>query len=128
MSNIVFFKKKTAYEMRIIDWSSDVFSSDLHDADPQCDRGAFAAHPAEQRAEGRNRRRQHRALGRGRKRQGDSVDRLRQAEAEEAEADKRQHRSEESRVEQERGSRCRSWWKPDYKTKRHNKQNNTLKT
>src|SRR3546814_7166225 len=24
-----FFKQKTAYEMRIIDWSSDVFSSDL---------------------------------------------------------------------------------------------------
>src|SRR3546814_7468631 len=27
----VFFKQKTAYEMRIIDWSSDVFSSDLPD-------------------------------------------------------------------------------------------------
>src|SRR3546814_6015134 len=26
---IVFFKQKTAYEMRISDWSSDVFSSDL---------------------------------------------------------------------------------------------------
>src|SRR3546814_2993847 len=26
---IVFFKKKTAYEMRISDWSSDVCSSDL---------------------------------------------------------------------------------------------------
>src|SRR3546814_21165204 len=26
---IFFFKKKTAYEMRISDWSSDVFSSDL---------------------------------------------------------------------------------------------------
>src|SRR3546814_7846238 len=25
----VFFKQKTAYEMRISDWSSDVFSSDL---------------------------------------------------------------------------------------------------
>src|SRR3546814_17951159 len=25
-----FFKQKTAYEMRIIDWSSDVCSSDLH--------------------------------------------------------------------------------------------------
>src|SRR3546814_3411929 len=28
-----FFKQKTAYEMRISDWSSDVCSSDL---DPQC--------------------------------------------------------------------------------------------
>src|SRR3546814_7029292 len=28
---ILFFKQKTAYEVRISDWSSDVFSSDLHD-------------------------------------------------------------------------------------------------
>src|SRR3546814_1312881 len=28
-----FFKQKTAYEMRISDWSSDVCSSDLHIAD-----------------------------------------------------------------------------------------------
>src|SRR3546814_9791644 len=28
-----FFKQKTAYEMRISDWSSDVCSSDLHDHD-----------------------------------------------------------------------------------------------
>src|SRR3546814_9512186 len=30
--NIFFFKQKTAYEMRISDWSSDVCSSDLFDA------------------------------------------------------------------------------------------------
>src|SRR3546814_5680462 len=29
-SRCFFFKQKTAYEMRIIDWSSDVCSSDLH--------------------------------------------------------------------------------------------------
>src|SRR3546814_5524133 len=29
-----FFKQKTAYEMRISDWSSDVCSSDLDDVDP----------------------------------------------------------------------------------------------
>src|SRR3546814_8459161 len=29
-----FFKQKTAYEMRISDWSSDVCSSDLHDVSP----------------------------------------------------------------------------------------------
>src|SRR3546814_3034429 len=28
---LCFFKQKTAYEMRISDWSSDVCSSDLHD-------------------------------------------------------------------------------------------------
>src|SRR3546814_10338063 len=31
-----FFKQKTAYEMRISDWSSDVCSSDLVQADEQC--------------------------------------------------------------------------------------------
>src|SRR3546814_4714995 len=30
-----FFKQKTAYEMRISDWSSDVCSSDLSDAQPK---------------------------------------------------------------------------------------------
>src|SRR3546814_6614524 len=41
-----FFKQKTAYEMRISDWSSDVCSSDLADGDRQAwpdDR----AHPAQ---------------------------------------------------------------------------------
>src|SRR3546814_2601609 len=31
MHNVCFFKQKTAYEMRISDWSSDVCSSDLID-------------------------------------------------------------------------------------------------
>src|SRR3546814_7521393 len=31
-----FFKQKTAYEMRISDWSSDVCSSDLPDAGSHC--------------------------------------------------------------------------------------------
>src|SRR3546814_5596546 len=35
---VFFFKQKTAYEMRISDWSSDVCSSDLH-----CDGGRRAA-------------------------------------------------------------------------------------
>src|SRR3546814_10594914 len=30
MLSLFFFKQKTAYEMRISDWSSDVCSSDLH--------------------------------------------------------------------------------------------------
>src|SRR3546814_2637470 len=29
---VFFFKQKTAYEMRISDWSSDVCSADLHDS------------------------------------------------------------------------------------------------
>src|SRR3546814_10429081 len=32
---VFFFKQKTAYEMRISDWSSDVCSSDLHDGSSQ---------------------------------------------------------------------------------------------
>src|SRR3546814_6302092 len=30
LMSLFFFKQKTAYEMRISDWSSDVCSSDLH--------------------------------------------------------------------------------------------------
>src|SRR3546814_7437288 len=33
-----FFKQKTAYEMRISDWSSDVCSSDLHFGGSACDK------------------------------------------------------------------------------------------
>src|SRR3546814_1957733 len=31
---VLFFKRRTAYDMRIIDWSSDVCSSDLPDGGP----------------------------------------------------------------------------------------------
>src|SRR3546814_6084239 len=37
-----FFKQKTAYEMRISDWSSDVFSSDLWSSEPRPGRSFFA--------------------------------------------------------------------------------------
>src|SRR3546814_8557798 len=37
-----FFKQKTAYELRISDWSSDVCSSDLYNAGP----GRYAAYAA----------------------------------------------------------------------------------
>src|SRR3546814_11426940 len=35
---VFFFKQKTAYEMRISDWSSDVCSSDLVGEQPDCQR------------------------------------------------------------------------------------------
>src|SRR3546814_9452399 len=38
-----FFKQKTAYEMRISDWSSDVCSSDLHIRGRNADRITVAA-------------------------------------------------------------------------------------
>src|SRR3546814_8741046 len=44
VSFFFFFKQKTAYEMRISDWSSDVCSSDLHHcAQPVMDRFGVTA-------------------------------------------------------------------------------------
>src|SRR3546814_14059276 len=52
---IFFFKQKTAYEMRISDWSSDVCSSDLREA--QYDQGNHEGHrPAGQVEAGQHRR------------------------------------------------------------------------
>src|SRR3546814_4296624 len=45
-----FFKQKTAYEMRISDWSSDVCSSDLFVADPYVEPG-FTREPVERRVD-----------------------------------------------------------------------------
>src|SRR3546814_9962526 len=53
-----FFKQKTAYEMRISDWSSDVCSSDLAGAD-RTDEDGKAAHFPDQRLG----QELHRALG-----------------------------------------------------------------
>src|SRR3546814_7537049 len=39
MSSIFFFRQKTAYDMRISDWSSDVCSSDLGGSATQGERG-----------------------------------------------------------------------------------------
>src|SRR3546814_6659639 len=93
-----FFKQKTAYEMRISDWSSDVCSSDLlaagHDHDDhrdgvgeQEDLGADEAHVVRVEAAGHA----------GHRRADDG----------------RQHeRSEERRVGKECVSTCRSRWSP----------------
>src|SRR3546814_13163691 len=40
-----FFKQKTAYEMRISDWSSDVCSSDLLLVDRRVDRAGYRGQP-----------------------------------------------------------------------------------
>src|SRR3546814_4017440 len=40
-----FFKQKTAYEMRISDWSSDVCSSDLEATTPEATTGDIIAKP-----------------------------------------------------------------------------------
>src|SRR3546814_19466293 len=84
-----FFKQKTAYEMRISDWSSDVCSSDLNGGSALAPR-----RPAGQRDRGDQRERRH-----ARHQQ------LRPA-------GHRRLRSEERRVGKECVSTCRSRWSP----------------
>src|SRR3546814_19689206 len=67
-----FFKQKTAYEMRISDWSADVCSSDLRQARRERRAAAGAAGPASDRelrpgdvAEQRRQRSGHGAAGLG---------------------------------------------------------------
>src|SRR3546814_4543199 len=51
--SVLFFKQKTAYEMRISDWSSDVCSSDLcRNASPQSLRRRWKERPFKLRADG----------------------------------------------------------------------------
>src|SRR3546814_5183110 len=92
-----FFKQKTAYEMRISDWSSDVCSSDLAvEIEPQ----PFARRDADMAAIGaRDRRmlRVHRQVG--------DMDDIAGVAA-------KRDRSEERRVGKECVSTCRSRWSP----------------
>src|SRR3546814_9225449 len=80
-----FFKQKTAYEMRISDWSSDVCSSDLHPAvgiPSEASTAGARTHPVR------------------RCRAGDNP------------LPGKVHRSEERRVGKECVSTCRSRWSP----------------
>src|SRR3546814_4388156 len=94
-----FFKQKTAYEMRISDWSSDVCSSDLWPAGP--------------RAGGR-----HADGGDADRRIGASDERIRRRTPRRLLPDGRVpgllglDRSEERRVGKECVSTCRSRWSP----------------
>src|SRR3546814_6550446 len=103
-----FFKQKTAYEMRISDWSSDVCSSDLH---AQHLRIAIAMHalvadlamhPGQRGAE----RRAHERLGKPVERPG--VPHSDEIGLEGMHVDG--HRSEERRVGKECLSTSSSWW------------------
>src|SRR3546814_2319808 len=106
-----FFKQKTAYEMRISDWSSDVCSSDLHAAavrrDQPVDVVALIG-GISRRAEGRQHILRHQLGHRLPFRVGE---------------DPIFPRSEERRVGKECVSTCRSRWSPYHlkKKKRHNK-------
>src|SRR3546814_16752730 len=89
------FKQKTAYEMRISDWSSDVCSSDLQAVAAGAG-DAFARERVEHRVQPLRRRAQRGEVRRvaGRLPRGQSV------------------RSEERRVGKECVSTCRSRWSP----------------
>src|SRR3546814_1599582 len=94
---VFFFKQKTAYEMRISDWSSDVCSSDLLGAAEPGHRGRRADHDVavgRLDVDARGAELEQCALGRR-----DQFRRLTQ-------------RSEERRVGKECVSTCRSRWSP----------------
>src|SRR3546814_10043872 len=86
-----FFKQKTAYEMRISDWSSDVCSSDL-------------------------RRRQQEEL---RRQEEERLARIEKERQEREERQRRELRSDERRVGKECVSTCSSRWWPSHYKKKH---------
>src|SRR3546814_13547104 len=119
-----FFKQKTAYEMRISDWSSDVCSSDL-------DRVALRARYAA-RADRPARRRRGRGYGEQSAPAHPAGDRgaradLRQIGADPRHARRPAGRSEERRVGKECVSTCRSRWLPEQSKKKRNTIRHTSK-
>src|SRR3546814_14287831 len=117
------FKQKTAYEMRISDWSSDVCSSDLQ---PGNDLG---------RGEGCWRKADHESGERARQagkdharqRKENQASRPPRQKGQQGHADgcagQREERSEERRVGKGCVSTCKSRWSPDhYKKTRPSKQ------
>src|SRR3546814_8048720 len=95
-----FFKQKTAYEMRISDWSSDVCSSDLGSA--RRDHVVLARDSGEQLVIGVDEQ-LHAFIEQ-------SCDNL--GERQLQRIDRREYRSEERRVGKECVSTCRSRWSP----------------
>src|SRR3546814_16999659 len=108
-----FFKQKTAFEMRISDWSSDVCSSDL--ACRPAHRDARRAIPARRDPGG--------VAGRRAGARGVRVRRCRCRRARRPALPARAARSEERRVGKECVSTCRSRWSP-YHYKKKTKYNN----
>src|SRR3546814_2724138 len=94
LSSVFFFKHKTAYELRISDWSTDVCSSDLHG---YCHQNQRAAH------------RRRAGLAQMRRR-AIAANRLAAAQCAKAANHHRPHSSEERRVGKEWVSTCRSRW------------------
>src|SRR3546814_6895750 len=100
-SYLFFFKQKTAYDMRISDWSSDVCSSDLraaqgaHGTCPWC---IFRLPHEDNRSNSNTRRKDEGTAGNS--------------------CQPARRRSEESRVGKECVSTCRSRWSPSHSTQK----------
>src|SRR3546814_18282117 len=104
-----FFKQKTAYEMRISDWSSDVCSSDLDRQEERRD----GEHPRGSQA-GADRVLVTNATGR---------DRLGQRGTDTEAVQRDEQRSEERRVGKECVSTCSTRWSPYHKNNNRNIHN-----
>src|SRR3546814_17369182 len=128
VDRVFFFKQKTAYEMRISDWSSDVCSSDLPRPTVLVCGGCGENHPHPTLPlKGRASSGGLRATGsESAEAIGECLDRLAGAGdggVEELQVAARVRdtvrQSEERRVGKERGSTCRRWGAPcHYKTKK----------
>src|SRR3546814_1368370 len=92
-----FFKQKTAYEMRISDWSSDVCSSDLHAGPRESSAAAFGGERPVLLERSQQRQAGHRVV---------------EGIVRPEERGCRFERSEERRVGKECVSTCRSRWSP----------------
>src|SRR3546814_17836223 len=108
-----FFKQKTAYEMRISDWSSDVCSSDLHRQHPlrrhplqrQCGGGRDGGRQLPAEPGGAGNEAERRGLGRRYRAGAVEAERQRTSQLREPAP-----RSEARRVGKEGVSTCRSRW------------------
>src|SRR3546814_4356355 len=112
ISYVFFFKQKTAYEMRISDWSSDVCSSDLDREEPQAVRvlpGAVSTYAGGESCVGPSFTASHTAA----RHVAAFYDRV-SIWRPPGKRRRDRNRSEERRVGKECVSTCRSRWSPDH--------------
>src|SRR3546814_12451668 len=123
----LFFKQKTAYELRISDWSSDVCSSDLiRNSDRRLVWGAACIDRCVRRCDA-NRC----AATRGAQLQGKAFGWLCVGVNQQRNRNgpgRLPARSEERRVGKECVSTCRSRWSPDHSIKHNKEDNNKIHT
>src|SRR3546814_6228334 len=110
---VFFFKQKTAYEMRISDWSSDVCASDLADVEHDRRRsGGAEAVEAVQHAGHQGHRGGEEQIGEGDARELDGERQFSGIVGEAGRECQHEPRTEERRVGKEWVSTCRYRWSP----------------